>query len=273
MSWFACNVQSSKDLDWYLGNEMTAAALGALLTLVVKRKNGAGTGLGFAGDGTSGDTDAHGNSLVKLGRGIVADIGPDDDIKVAESSRPNRDAAPFIKLILLLQSMGVGVSQLRATGDYSQSSYTSARGAHLDDQAFFAVLQNWAALSFIRPVRKEHTIQAAAYGRYRSVSARQFRNHMSDMLRIAVQPPGREQLDPEMETQAAKDRIGAGLSTLREECGLRGRHWRRVAVQRKREIEYYKSIGLEVNLEPSAPAPRGDAKTPAKKSASTGENG
>lgn len=264
VTWFACNVQSSKDLDWYLGNEMTAAALGALLTLIVKRKNGAGMGLGFAGGASSspGDTDVWGNSLVKLGRGTVADIGPDDEVTVAESKRPNRDAAPFIKLILMLQSMGVGISQLRATGDYSQSSYTSARGAHLDDQAFFAVLQKWASRSFIKPVRKAHTIQAAGYGLFESVSPRQFKNSMRKMLRTTVQPPGREQLDPEMETKAAGDRISGLFSTWREECGLRGRHWRRVAIQQKRERDYFKSIGLEPQFGTTPPAARGDDRSP-----------
>lgn len=264
--WFSANIQSSRDLDWYIGNEMTAAALGALLTLIIKRKNGQGTGLGFAGGPEcSEDSDPWGNSKVKLGRGIVADIGAEDSVEVAESKRPSRDSRPFIDLILQLQSMGAGVSKLRATGDYSQSSYTSARGAHLDDQAFFSVLGRWAGRSFVRPVRREHTIQAAAYGLYRTIGAKQFRNQQRNMLRMIVQPPGREQLDPEMETQAAKDRIDAGLSTWREECGLRGRHWRRVAIQQRRERDFFADQGLEYRLAPSAPAPRGDDRgAPAK---------
>lgn len=253
--WFSPNIQSSRDLDWYIGNEMTAAALGALLTLVIKRKSGQGSGMGFSGPDTTGE-DPYDNSKVKLGRGIVADIGAEDDIKVAESSRPNRDAGPFIKLILMLQSMGAGISQLRATGDYSQASYTSARGAHLDDQAFFNVLGRWAGRSFVRPVRRLHTVSAAAYGLFRTVSAKQFRNQQRHMLRVIVQPPGREQLDPEMETQAAKDRINGGLSTWREECGLRGRHWRRVAIQQRRERDFFAALGLDPQLSAaSQPAP------------------
>lgn len=249
VTWFSANVQPARDLDWYLGNELTAAALGALLTLIVKRKNGTGRGIGIAGDG-SDSTDSFGNLLTKWGRGTVADIGVDDEVKVAESNRPNRDAAPFIKLILQMQSMGIGCSYLRLTGDYSQSSYTSARGAHLDDQAFFVVLQSWLSRAMILPVRKRHTITAAGYGLFKSIGARQFQAKRRQMLRTIAQAPGREQLDPEKETQAAAFRIRAGFSTHQIECGLRGLNWRLVARQQRREKAFFETMGVQPDLTP-----------------------
>lgn len=250
VTWFSPNIQGCKDLDWYIGNELTAAAIGALLTLVVKREAGAGTGLGFQGDAGSspGGTDDWGNSLVKLGRGIVADIGAGDDIKVAESNRPNRDAKPFIDLILMLQGMGAGVSKLRLTGDYSQTNYSSARGAHLDDHAFFIVLQQWFARVCVRKVRREHTKQAVAMGLFRSIGPRQFAKQPAKFLRIANQPPGREQLDPEKETGSSLQKIRGLLSTWQDECGARGKNWRRLGIQQARERAYFAKLGLNPDL-------------------------
>jgi lambda family phage portal protein len=262
VTWFGCNVQTTRDLDWYIGNELTAAAIGALLTLIIKRKNGSGQGLGFAGPGET--TDAHGNRDVKLGPGLIADIGAEDDVKVAESSRPNRDAAPFLKLIMMLQGMGVGLSYLRMTGDYSQSSYTSARGAHLDDHAFFVCLQSWFGRSAVRPVRQEHMKQAAAYGLYENVTPREFLKQQRRFMHFDLQPPGREQLDPEKETDAAVKRIDSCLSTHKKECGLRGDHWRRIFRQRAREMAFAQSLAKKagvtleqfVNLRANPPAPQ-----------------
>lgn len=250
VTWFGANIQSAKDVDWLLGNELTSSALGALLTLIVKRKSGAGSGLGFNGDAASSDSgnDQWGNSTVKLGRGIVADIGADDDIKIAESSRPNRDIAPFIDLLLMLHGGGCGLSKLRVTGDYKGSSYTAARAAHLDDQAFFIVLQQWFARECIRKVRREFTRQAAAYGLFRSIGARQFLKAQARYQRLSIQPPGREQLDPEKETSAAAQRIRMLLSTHQDECGLRGKNWRRVVMQRARELAFMKKYGVEADL-------------------------
>ena len=256
VTWFAANVQSTKDLDWYLGNELTAAALAALLTLVHKRaKGGGGSGIGFEGGASStfGDTDEWGNALLKWGRGVVAEIPVGDELEVAESKRPSRDAAPFVKLILGLNAMAAGVSPLRVTGDYSQSSYTSARGAHLDDQAFFTVLQNWAIRSFVRKVRCRHTQVAAGIGLYRSVSARVVAANLRNYLRVIAQAPGREQLDPEKETGAAGQRLDACLSTWQDECGARGKNWRRVVMQQARERAFMREYGIEPNLSGGSP--------------------
>ena len=259
VTWFSANIQSAKDLDWYIGNELSAAALGAALCMVVKREHGAGTGLGFAGgpNSTPGDADDAGNPLVKLGRPFVADIGINDEVSIAESNRPNRDAAPFIKLLLMLHGMASGLSHLRVTGDYSQSSYTSARGAHLDDDAYIKPLQRWFGSSCIRPVREEFHRQAAALGRFSSVTPRAFKRDEFSFQRMLVQPPGREQLDPEMETDAAGKRIAIGLSTHEIECGLRGHSYRRIVLQQKRERRFaLQHLGREFELTNKAGAPK-----------------
>jgi len=254
ISWFATNMQTAKDMDWYLGNELTSSALAALLTCVVKRKYGSGSGLGFAGDAasTDGNSDDWGNPLQKLGRGIIADIGSEDDVKVIESSRPNRDAGPFIKLLLMLQGMGIGVSQLRLTGDYSQSSYTSARGAHLDDQAYFVVLQQWFAEVLVLKVWEDVVRQLMAFGRLRSIGARQFLKDAWRYLDAKYLAPGREQLDPEKETGAAMKRIRAGFSTWQHECGLRGHDWRRIVIQQARERAFFTKYKFKPDLADSA---------------------
>ncbi len=250
ITWFSANMQNAKDIDWYLGNELTAAALGALLTAYVKRKNGGGNGSGFItgseGQGTSE------NRKFKLARGTVAELGPDDEVGVIESSRPNRDAAPFIKFLLMMQGMGIGLSPLRLTGDYSQASYTSARGAHLDDQAYFAVLQQWAAGCFVRTVRQRFTRHAAAKGLFKTIRTRDFQRNERRYQRVAIQPPGREQLDPEAETGAAMDRVRSKLSTHQIECGLRGHNWRRIARQAKREQDYFERLGIEPDVDHTA---------------------
>lgn len=245
---FTANVQSARDLDWYLGNELTAAALGALLTMVVKREFGAGSGLGLTGADPNDASDTYGNSQVRLGPGLVADVGKDDSVEIAESNRPNRDAKPFIDLIMRQAGQASGLSRGRVTGDYAQTSYSSARAEHLDDQAYFQVLQSWCARSFVTPVRRRHTEMCAAFDRYTSISARQFANRQFDMQRLYVQGIGREQLDPEKETQAAMERIRSGLSDWAHECALRGTNWKRVWLAQKRQRAFAEKHGLEFDL-------------------------
>lgn len=257
ITWFAANIATSKDLDWYLGNELTSAALGAALVMHVTRANGNNHGVG------PGGTDADGNPIVRLGRPYIAYGQTGDKIDLHESKRPNRDAEPFVKLMLMLQGMATGVSKLRVTGDYSESSYTSARGAHLDDQAYFVVLQDFCGTQFVRRARKRFTQLAITYGRLKGYTARDWLRDPWHHARVTVQPPGREQLDPEMETGAATARIAGGLSTLQDECGARGLNWRRNIIQRKREMDFCRAQGVELSFDARPPAMRGDRTSPA----------
>jgi lambda family phage portal protein len=231
VTWFT-NLQSAKDLDWYLGNELTSKAIGSLFGVYFKRDRNAGSGTGLGGDSSTGNTQ-------KLGAGIIGDLGPNDDIKIVEAKRGSADADPFIQLMLQLQAMSIGVSKLRLTGDYSQSSYTSARAAHLDDATFFLMLQNFARHNFVRPIRRSHQRQAVAAGLIKSMTPRQYLQDQMRLENFFIQPPGREQIDPEKETNAAAARVRFGFSTHAEECGKRGKHWRKVARQRAREENYW----------------------------------
>lgn len=261
---FSGNVQSAKDLDWYLGNELTAASIGALFSVLVKRARGAGSGMGFTGDGgDSSAYDSYGNTETLLGRGIVADLGQDDAVEVIESKRPNSNAAPFIELILRLAGQAAGLSLGRVTGDYKGTSYSAARAMHLDDEGFFRVLRAWYARTFVLRVRRRFTAVAAAYGHFApaGIGARQFRNRRREMLRCKFQGAGREQLDPEKETQSAMARIRAGLSTWEIECGLRGHNWRRIAMQQSRERDFFARWGMEPDLSANGASPLDEMST------------
>jgi len=249
VSWFANMMQPSRDVDWYLGNELTAAAIGALFTVLITRANGPGQGTGFQGSaGETSATDANGNQLSRLGRGTIMEGATGDDCKIIASNRPNANADPFIRLMLQLSAMGAGISSLRLTGDYRQSSYTSARGAHLDDDAYFKPIQRWAGRTFCQPVRRAFNAEAAAYGLFQSVSAAQFEKQQRRFQRMHLQGPGRDQLDPGLETRAAADRIRFGFSDWESECAQRGTSFRRVILKQKQQRAFATKHGVPLEL-------------------------
>jgi len=241
-------IQSARDLDNYLGSELTSATIASLFTVVHKTKT-PGTGMGFVGDGSETDaSDDYGNPLIKLGRGIVSQIPREDDVTPVKVDRPNNKADTFVRLILMLMGMGGGVSRYRLTRDYSGTTYIASRAAHIDDRASFRPLQGYFGRQLCLPVRRDFQLQTAAYGGFSSVSATQFRRQLRRWQRLQLQLPGWEMLDPEKETDAAIARIGAGLSTLEEECAARGKNWRRVILQRKREQDFAAEHGVTLNL-------------------------
>jgi len=245
LSWLHALVKCTRDLDWYLDNELTSAAIGALFTAIHSSDRHDGN-LGM-GDDTD-DEDQDGNAPVKLGQGFIYDGGPNDDFKIAESKRPNRDAAPFLDVITLQQAMAAGLSPHRFTGDYSQTSYSSARAAHLDDDKRILPLQQWFGYRLVLPARRRVNAIAAARGRFAAVTPREFARDEDRLQRFDVTGTGREQLNPDKEQSAAAARVRAGMSTLAIENARRGLNWLRTAIQRAVEIVTYDHLGIVADL-------------------------
>ena len=246
--------QSAKDLDNYLGAELTAANIGALFTLIHKTGS-PGSGMGFVGDGTEADAaDDYGNPQVKLGRGIVAQVAREDEIESVEAKRPNRDAAVFTRLILMLMAMGGNCSPYRLTRDYSGTTYVAARAAHLDDRAAFRPLQGLFGRKICLPVRRELTRQLVATGQIQSVSAAQFVRQQRRWQRIELQPPGWEEIDPIKEVTANNDARRGCQKSLKDICSGRGKNWRRVIDQIAIENAYAAARGVTIDSGGSNPA-------------------
>lgn len=237
--------QSIRDGDWYMGAELTSAALGALLTFI--HKSPAYPYTNGLTDGIEDEEDEYGNPLMKLGAGLVFQGGPEDSIEIAESHRPNRDAAPFIAEIRTEQAMGAGISPSRLTRDYRSHSYTSARAAHLDDDAHIRPLQRFFSSKISLPVRRKVNAMAVALGLFASKTPREFRRDMARLQQFEALGPGREQLDPEKETEAAISKMRAGLSNLQIENGRRQQHWVRVLLQRVIEDQVSAALGVTLD--------------------------
>ena len=245
ISWLHALVQATRDLDWYLGNELTTAAIGALFTAMHTTENPGGA-LGLTDD--EDDEDLQGNELVKLGSGLIYEGGTGDKLEIAESKRPNRDAAPFIGVIRHEQAMGAGISYLRLTGDYKGSSYTAARAAHLDDDLHIKPLQRFFGHRIAVPVRRRFNRMAAGLGRFATVTPREFMRDLRRRQRFTVLGPGREQLDPERETDAAVAKIRTGMSTLEIENGRRQQHWVKILKQRALEDRVAGQVGVVLDF-------------------------
>jgi capsid protein len=65
--------------------------------------------------------------------------------------------------------------------------------------------------------------------------------------------PGRGQIDPTKEAEAAQIRMDTFTSTLEEECAEQGRDWEEVLEQRAVEVARMKELDLESPLTPRPP--------------------
>jgi len=239
--WLHAITQPTRDLDWYLGNELTAAALGSILVFL--HKSAAGSAPLSLSDGTEPE-DPYGNNPIRLGPGLIFQGGPDDTFEMAESKRPSRDASPFIEQIRTEQAIGANISLPRLVANYKGTSYTAARASHLDDESHFQPLRRFVARKLTLPVRQRINAAAAGLGQFTSVTPQQFRRNQRNYQRFDVLGPGREQLDPEKETDAAVAKLRSAQSTLQIENGRRQQHWVKILTQMALEGRIAASLGV-----------------------------
>lgn len=230
-SWYDATGQTTWDRDNYMESEIRAAAVDAAFAFVAKLTNGEKYGgWGFA-DGLS-DSDEDGNRSFKIGQSpVAATIGVGEELEMVRSTRPNKDAAPFLKLLDRDQAGGIGLSYYTLTGDYESTNFSSTRAAKLDEEDHLKPLKQWFATHVALRMRRDFNAVAAASGAYHSLRPAEFRRNARTYQRFDAIGNGRDLLDPYKEGEARTARMRTGISTFKEECARGGKHWIKVLMQ------------------------------------------
>jgi lambda family phage portal protein len=248
-SWYDSTGQTTWDRDNYMGSEIRSAAVDAAFAFVAKLHNGEkyAEEWGFS-DGESG-SDEDGNRSFKVGQSpVAATIGVGEELQMVRSTRPNKDAAPFLKLLDRDQAGGLGLSYYTLTGDYEGTNFTSTRAAKMDEDLRIAPLKAWFATHVALPMRRDFNAIAAAAGAYQSLRPADFRANIRTYQRFDAIGNGRDLLDPFKEGEARTARLRTGMSTFKEECAKRGQHWIKVLMQLAIEKKVRSMFGIELDI-------------------------
>lgn len=247
-------LQSARDADWLVGHELTAAALAAGLTLLVKEDDSAGD-LNFdtetdtslypwaqTEDGTPSIHD------VGLASGMVAKCSTKESIEIVESKRPNPEVGPFVKFIQNLISMSGNVSFHRFTGDPTGASFATLRAMINDDRAMALRLINGLGRKIAVRPRVAFDRLMVGLGRYRSVALADYLRSPQVYEDFDVLGPPLRNLNPTEDVESARKRIGSGMSTLRIECGLLNLSYRKVLRQLAVERDLAAALRLSLDF-------------------------
>lgn len=246
-------LQSTRDADWLVGHELTAAALAAGLTLLIKEDDAAGD-LNFD---TEADTSLYPWAQtedgiptihdVGLASGMVAKCSTKESIEVVESKRPNPELPPFIKFIQNLISMAGNVSYHRFTGDPTGASFATLRAMINDDRAMaLRLIYGLGRKIAVRPRIAFDRLQVAL-GRYRTVTLPDYLRSPHVYEDLDVLGPPLRHLNPNEDVESARKRMSCGLSTLRIECGLLNLSYRKVL--RQLAVERDLAVALRLALD------------------------
>jgi capsid protein len=230
-SWFSTNMITSKDVDWYVSNELAAAAVQAAMTFVVKsdRKPNSVQGSHHFDAGAPGPGDrGYNNDIVEFGQPTTAYVRRDEEVEMVESNRPNKDGIPFCDFLTGRAAQGANLSKQRITGDAAGANYASLKAAHEYDAAAIAPIQSWFIGNCVAPVRRRWTEMAVGTRKLTTVSAQLFQQNTYRFKQLAAIGPGIIVADEVKHADGSRKRMGACMTNLALECAKLGLYWRDV---------------------------------------------
>ena len=270
-------IEQFRMLDSYQRTELQSAIVNSIVAGVLETPmDPAGIAEMMGGD-PNGYLQAKSEYRVQLEGGTVVPLYPGDKMTPFTPSRPSQQYAAFVESVLRQIGSCMGLPYELILKDFSKTNYSSARAALNEAWRFFINRRTWLATYWCAPVYRlwlEECVNAGL------IEAPGFYENAAFYLKAKWIGPGRGQIDPTKEAEAAQIRMDTFTSTLEEECAEQGRDWEIVLEQRKLEVDRMKELGLEVPLTPrppkgetvapdttDEPAPANDPAAPAKEAA------
>lgn len=243
-------IEALKQLGRYTDAELMAAVLGAYFTVFVKSQDNASRSSPL-GQRAAPGTDPSTAPNFKLGAGAILNLGPGEDIEVANPGRPNAGFDPFVQAIL--RQIGVALGQpFEILVKHFTASYSAARAAMLEAWRTFRTWRAWFVDAFCVPVWREVITDGVARGALVAPGFLASEPVRRAYLGVDWIGPAAGQIDPQKEAAANEIMVDRGWKTDAEVTAeLTGGDWERKIAQRAREQRRKAELGFDQ----AAPSP------------------
>ena len=176
-------------------------------------------------------------------------LRPGEDVKFATPNLPGSNFEAFIKLVLRMVAITIGVSYDILSGDYSDLSYTTQRGSRNDMIEAFEPVRGRHIFQFSKKV--QHWFLDAAYLTGK-IQMPDYIENPGRYMRAYWQPAGHRMLDPLRESKANSNDLKSLLRSPQEICRERGRDFEDVlsdiaeakAQAKGLGIDYFELLGM-----------------------------
>lgn len=236
----AAAVGRIKDMNGYVDavtvKERMAACFGAL----VKRN---APGNFFAKNPLGGDESEADYGGVKFRPGMIVQVMPGDDIEMINPPGTAEGTNEYIKTMSRLIFAGQGVSYEAGTRDLSQTNYSSARQAIIEDEETFLPEIDKLQDEILDEVYAAFLKSAVLSG---AVECADFWENEDAYLKHQWNRKPKKWIDPLKETNANVAALNSGIKTLAEIWRENGRDYEDVINEMQKVREYAENAGVEL---------------------------
>lgn len=236
-------IESLKQLGTYTEAELMAAVISGMFTVFIKSETG--DALGSTTMQPTSETGGRASDKdFKLGNGAIIELANDESIETANPGRPNAQFDPFV--LAVLRQVGVALElPYELVIKHFTASYSASRAALLEAWRMFKSRRKWFADVFCQPIYEMVITEAVLIGRLDAPGFLFDPTVRAAYLGATWTGDAPGQLDPQKETEAARNRVEYGFSThARESAEMNGSDFEQNTSTRKREYRMLEEAGL-----------------------------
>lgn len=249
--WFSVVLNRVRQTMGYEEAEVVAARVTSCSMGVITSPGGA-----YPADG---EDEADGLPTIDMTPGTFERLAPGEEVTFNTPTRPGGTYEPFVRAQNRGLAAGLGVSYEDATGDYSQTNYSSSRLALLNTRDNWRRLQSWLISSLHQWAFEGWLEQAVAWGALDLPDFKTNRARYAGATRW--RPRGWSWIDPSKEVDATIKSIRSGLTTLGDAIGEQGGDLEETLNARRAELDLIKALDLSLTSDPEKFTDQGQEQT------------
>ena len=238
MSDLAPTINRIKDANEYITAVSVKERIAACLAVFIK-KTVPTTGFGRTTGPIGERHEYQGKALTP---GMITEMNAGDEIQVVDPKNGSADASTFLKLQQRMISAGQGLSYEATARDMSETTYSSARQAIIEDEGTYAddieLMQQ-----FLAEVYETFIISAWLAG---ALTIPDFWENKTAYLKHSWIASPKKWIDPLKESSANKTALDSGIKSFKDISAEQGKDWRQQIDDMAEVAEYAREKGVQI---------------------------
>jgi lambda family phage portal protein len=228
-------------LSKYEEAELIAARVGASKMGFITSKTG---------DEYTGEKTESGDLEMTVEPGGIEQLPEGMDFKPWDPNHPNAGFKDFVKTMIRAMAAGLGINYNSLANDLEATNFSSLRAGTLEEREFYKWIQRFMIQNFCQEIFDEWLPMAMLSGALAIPGA-----DPEKFNTIKWRPRGWPWVDPFKDAQASVLLLENNLTTLEEIAAEEGKDWEEMLLQRKKEFDKIKELGLEPIAQPAPKKP------------------
>lgn len=229
-----------RDANEFITAVSVKERIAACLAVFIK-KNVPTTGFGRAGQASVGPTQSYSGKTITPG--MISEMNAGDEIQVVDPKTGSGDATTFLKLQQRLIGGGQGLSYEATSRDMSETNYSSARQASIEDECTFSEEVELLQENVMSEVYETFLISAVLAG---VVNIPDFWTNTTAYMKHDWVAAAKKWIDPVKESSANATALSSGEKTFKQISAEQGRDWKQQIDDMADVAKYAKEQGVQI---------------------------